>query len=107
MECCLCAIKVLLEFKNLEILYLHGNSISNIKEVDKLANLSGLRKLTLHGNEIEKEKVRLGICRNGTAVPSSFVLFMLIWLDDGDRFSMVLFSALEQTHRAHVVCDSE
>ena len=91
----------------MEILYLHGNSISNIKEVDKLANLSGLRKLTLHGNEIEKEKVRLGICRNGTAAPGSFVLFMLISIDDGDRFYIVLFSALEQIRCAHVVCDSE
>ncbi|KAK7097597.1 leucine-rich repeat-containing protein 51-like isoform X2 [Littorina saxatilis] len=47
---------VLLEFPNLEILYLHGNNISNIKEVDKLAKLTKLRKLTLHGNAVENEK---------------------------------------------------
>lgn len=47
---------VLLEFENLEILYLHANHISNIKEVDKLTNMKKLQKLTLHGNEIEKEK---------------------------------------------------
>jgi Leucine-rich repeat (LRR) protein len=48
---------VLYEFENLEILYLHANHISNIKEVDKFVNLKKLKKLTLHANEIEKEKV--------------------------------------------------
>ena len=48
---------MLLEFGNLEILYLHGNSITNLREVDKLSALTKLRKLSLHGNEIDKEKV--------------------------------------------------
>jgi Leucine-rich repeat (LRR) protein len=51
--------QVLYEFENLEILYLHANHITNVKEVDKLGNFKKLKKLTLHGNEIEKEKVIL------------------------------------------------
>nr|KAG5698533.1 hypothetical protein BaRGS_023236 [Batillaria attramentaria] len=47
---------VLLQFENLQILYLHANAITDIKEADKLAGLKKLRKLTLHGNEIENVK---------------------------------------------------
>uniref|UniRef100_A0A0B7ABC8 Leucine-rich repeat-containing protein 51 n=1 Tax=Arion vulgaris TaxID=1028688 RepID=A0A0B7ABC8_9EUPU len=47
---------VLTQFENLKILYLHGNVIGELKEVNKLANLKKLLKLTLHGNEIEKIK---------------------------------------------------
>jgi len=36
---------------------LHGNSIKDIKEVDKLAKLKSLRKLALHGNAIVTTKV--------------------------------------------------
>ena len=68
--------QILLDFTNLEILYLHGNSIADIKEVDKLAGLRNLRKLTLHGNGIEKEKVRSGIYR--AVVPDSDFCFYCI-----------------------------
>ncbi|XP_025085461.1 leucine-rich repeat-containing protein 51-like isoform X2 [Pomacea canaliculata] len=47
---------VLLKFEKLEILYLHGNAIKDIKEVNKLEDARSLRKLTLHGNELENEK---------------------------------------------------
>ncbi|XP_046559342.1 leucine-rich repeat-containing protein 51-like [Haliotis rubra] len=47
---------VLTEFENLEILYLHGNNIAKIQEVDKLQSLRSLRKLTLHGNPVEEFK---------------------------------------------------
>jgi hypothetical protein len=47
---------VLTQFENLRILYLHGNLITDLKEVNKLGNLKNLWKLTLHGNEIEKVK---------------------------------------------------
>ncbi|XP_076468474.1 leucine-rich repeat-containing protein 51-like [Babylonia areolata] len=47
---------VLVEFENLQILYLHGNNISGLQEVDKLGQLTKLRKVMLHGNAIEKEK---------------------------------------------------
>lgn len=43
----------LLKFKNLKILYLHGNSIQNISEVKKLKTLKNLIRLTLHGNPID------------------------------------------------------
>lgn len=49
--------QVLLKFEKLEILYLHGNAIKDIKEVNKLEDARSLRKLTLHGNELENEKV--------------------------------------------------
>lgn len=41
------------EFPNLKTLYLHANYITEMEEVEKLQNLSSLRILTLHGNEIE------------------------------------------------------
>ncbi|CAG5120945.1 unnamed protein product [Candidula unifasciata] len=47
---------VLTEFTNLAILYLHGNNITELKEVNKLASLKKLWKLTLHGNDIDKIK---------------------------------------------------
>ncbi|KAH9505689.1 hypothetical protein Btru_055507 [Bulinus truncatus] len=47
---------VLIQFENLKILYLHGNDISDLKEVNKLSACPKLTKLTLHGNEIEKIK---------------------------------------------------
>jgi len=49
--------KVFCEFPCLQILYLHGNSIKDIKEVDKLATVTSLRKLALHGNSMELTKV--------------------------------------------------
>jgi len=47
---------VLTSFENLKILYLHGNAIEDIKEVNKLAMLPRLMKLSLHGNPIENFK---------------------------------------------------
>jgi len=49
--------KVFCEFSSLQILYLHGNSIKEITEVDKLADLNLLRKLTLHGNTMAATQV--------------------------------------------------
>ncbi|XP_068122648.1 leucine-rich repeat-containing protein 51 [Hyperolius riggenbachi] len=43
-------------FRHLAVLNLHGNSISRLTEVDKLAALPKLKSLTLHGNPIEGEK---------------------------------------------------
>ncbi|XP_077197242.1 leucine-rich repeat-containing protein 51 isoform X2 [Paroedura picta] len=47
---------VLTTYYNLRTLNLHGNSIHELSEVDKLAVLPHLRSLTLHGNPIEEEK---------------------------------------------------
>merc|ERR1711976_448983 len=47
---------VFLDYPCLQILYLHGNSISDIKEVDKLSGVRSLKKLCLHGNPIETTK---------------------------------------------------
>ena len=44
----------LLQYKNLKILYLHGNCIEKLSEVDKLATLPHLQSLTLHGNPVEE-----------------------------------------------------
>ncbi|KAI8508525.1 Leucine-rich repeat-containing protein 51 [Branchiostoma belcheri] len=46
---------VLLGYGNIKVLYLHGNSIENIVEVDKLPALPVLKNLTLHGNPIDQE----------------------------------------------------
>lgn len=35
------------------MLYLHGNAIGGIAEIDKLSALHRLKSLTLHGNHIE------------------------------------------------------
>ncbi|XP_033744044.1 leucine-rich repeat-containing protein 51-like [Pecten maximus] len=48
---------VIMDLENLQILYYHGNQISDLKEIDKLQNLKNLRKLTLHGNAIENDKM--------------------------------------------------
>jgi Leucine-rich repeat (LRR) protein len=49
---------VVTEFENLQILYLHGNLIKDLKEIEKLNVMKSLRKLTLHGNPVENIKVR-------------------------------------------------
>lgn len=43
-------------FKNLSILYLHGNQITNIAEVKKLGKLTNLKILTMHGNALIIER---------------------------------------------------
>lgn len=45
---------ILLSFPNLSILYMHGNEITKLKEVNKLVELQHLKKLTLHGNPVEE-----------------------------------------------------
>ena len=50
-------LQVLCTYPNLQILYLHGNQINEIKEVDKLGDITTLKKLCLHGNPIETIKV--------------------------------------------------
>ncbi|XP_062409266.1 leucine rich repeat containing 51, partial [Sardina pilchardus] len=47
---------VLVELEQLRVLYLHGNSISRLGEVDKLGALPWLHTLTLHGNTLETER---------------------------------------------------
>ncbi|XP_018430491.1 PREDICTED: leucine-rich repeat-containing protein 51 [Nanorana parkeri] len=47
---------VLTTYCHLSVLNLHGNSICQLTEVDKLATLPKLKSLTLHGNPIEVEK---------------------------------------------------
>lgn len=52
----------LLAFPNLKVLYLHGNAISNLREVKKLSALEKLQRLTLHGNQIEEHpRYRLSV----------------------------------------------
>mmetsp|Transcript_32792 Transcript_32792/g.85819 ORF Transcript_32792/g.85819 Transcript_32792/m.85819 type:complete len:218 (-) Transcript_32792:257-910(-) len=48
--------KVLLQFENLGVLYMHGNQICGLKNLDTLAKLPILKAVTLHGNDIEHEK---------------------------------------------------
>lgn len=47
---------VLTTYRKLKVLYLHGNNIANLCEVEKLGQLTDLQSLTLHGNQIENEK---------------------------------------------------
>mmetsp|Transcript_41145 Transcript_41145/g.66169 ORF Transcript_41145/g.66169 Transcript_41145/m.66169 type:complete len:315 (+) Transcript_41145:81-1025(+) len=42
---------VLTKFPKLSMLYLHGNSIRDLNQVQKLKSLKNLKKLTLHGNQ--------------------------------------------------------
>ncbi|XP_027901246.1 leucine-rich repeat-containing protein 51 isoform X1 [Xiphophorus couchianus] len=48
--------KVLCELHGLRVLYLHGNNISTLSEVDRLGVLPHLHSVTLHGNPIETNK---------------------------------------------------
>ncbi|XP_033953816.1 leucine-rich repeat-containing protein 51 isoform X1 [Pseudochaenichthys georgianus] len=48
--------KVLCELRELRVLYLHGNSIFILSEVDRLGALPHLHSITLHGNVIETNK---------------------------------------------------
>ncbi|NP_001070236.1 leucine-rich repeat-containing protein 51 [Danio rerio] len=47
---------VLTQLKELRLLYLHGNNIQELSEVDKLAVLPSLHTITLHGNPIVSER---------------------------------------------------
>ncbi|XP_073346320.1 leucine-rich repeat-containing protein 51-like [Pagrus major] len=46
---------VLCELTELRVLYLHGNAIWNLSEVDQLGELQYLHTITLHGNDIEAQ----------------------------------------------------
>lgn len=48
--------KVLCQLLELRVLYLHGNSIYILSEVDRLRALPHLHTITLHGNAIETNK---------------------------------------------------
>ncbi|XP_029301664.1 leucine-rich repeat-containing protein 51 isoform X2 [Cottoperca gobio] len=48
--------KILCELRELRVLYLHGNSIFILSEVDRLGVLPHLHTITLHGNVIETNK---------------------------------------------------
>ncbi|XP_041666877.1 leucine rich repeat containing 51 [Cheilinus undulatus] len=48
--------QVLCELHELRVLYLHGNSIYILSEVNRLAVLPHLHSITLHGNVIETHK---------------------------------------------------
>uniref|UniRef100_A0A8P4GA70 Leucine-rich repeat-containing protein 51 n=1 Tax=Dicentrarchus labrax TaxID=13489 RepID=A0A8P4GA70_DICLA len=48
--------QVLCELRELRVLYLHGNSIYILSEVDRLGVLPHLHTITLHGNVIETNK---------------------------------------------------
>ncbi|XP_034556572.1 leucine rich repeat containing 51 isoform X2 [Notolabrus celidotus] len=48
--------QVLCELQELRVLYLHGNSILVLSEVDPLGVLPHLHTITLHGNVIETNK---------------------------------------------------
>uniref|UniRef100_A0A8C2AC08 Leucine-rich repeat-containing protein 51 n=1 Tax=Cyprinus carpio TaxID=7962 RepID=A0A8C2AC08_CYPCA len=48
--------QVLTQLKELRLLYLHGNRICKLSEVDKLAALPFLHTITLHGNPIVTER---------------------------------------------------
>ncbi|KAF7668919.1 hypothetical protein LDENG_00276170, partial [Lucifuga dentata] len=47
---------VLCELVELRVLYLHGNMIGNLLEVNRLGMLPYLHTITLHGNDIENKK---------------------------------------------------
>eukprot|EP00927_Polykrikos_kofoidii_P051331 TRINITY_DN45123_c0_g1_i1.p1 TRINITY_DN45123_c0_g1~~TRINITY_DN45123_c0_g1_i1.p1 ORF type:complete len:292 (+),score=64.63 TRINITY_DN45123_c0_g1_i1:43-876(+) len=47
----------ILKFENLKALYLHGNCLRSLPEVERLKQLSELKILTLNGNPIESCKI--------------------------------------------------
>lgn len=51
-----CVFQVLCELCELRVLYLHGNNIFILSEVDRLSVLPHLHTITLHGNVIETIK---------------------------------------------------
>ena len=52
-------VKVLCQLQKLQILYYHGNAVSDLKEVDTLSRIKTLIKLSLHGNPIDQH---IGVC---------------------------------------------
>ncbi|XP_021264694.1 leucine-rich repeat-containing protein 51-like [Numida meleagris] len=76
---------VLATLGGLQSLHLHGNAVSCLSEVDKLAALARLRRLTLYGNPMEEER---GYRR--------YVLALL------PQLSTLDFSAVTQQERSEV-----
>lgn len=64
--------QALLQLPNLKMLYLHGNNIGRLAEVDKLARLPSLRLLTLHGNPIEVRPRAVGALGRCRSLASTF-----------------------------------
>jgi len=56
---CSLVVKVLCQLQKLQILYYHGNDVSELKEVDTLSRIKTLIKLSLHGNPIDQN---IGVC---------------------------------------------
>ncbi|XP_061575208.1 leucine rich repeat containing 51 [Cololabis saira] len=48
--------QILCELRGLRVLYLHGNKIFALSEVNRLGRLPHLHSITLHGNPIESNK---------------------------------------------------
>nr|XP_002731065.1 PREDICTED: leucine-rich repeat-containing protein 51-like [Saccoglossus kowalevskii] len=48
--------EAIFKFPSVRILYLHGNEIERIDEIDKLVQMPNLKSVTLHGNPLEEEK---------------------------------------------------
>lgn len=46
----------LLSLSGLQVLYLHGNQIGHLKEIEKLKSLPSIRSLTMHGNPVAEKK---------------------------------------------------
>jgi Leucine-rich repeat (LRR) protein len=63
---------VLLQFPNLQCLYMHGNKIRSVLEVKKLGQLSKLTKLTLHGNTWTQpqKSAATGVIGDEKAIPA-------------------------------------
>ncbi len=56
------------ELKQLQVLYLHGNNITDMSELHKLSSLKQLTKLAVHGNElisIEPDTKKKSVARLG------------------------------------------
>ncbi len=66
-------LQVLCDFRSLQILYLQGNQIKDLHQVDKLSGMPKLRKLNLHGNPVDREKV-LWFCFSSPQI--YFLLFL-------------------------------
>jgi len=47
---------VLLNYPNLSCLYLQGNQINTLREIDKLSGLTNLSKITIQGNPVQSKK---------------------------------------------------
>ena len=52
-------VKVLCQLQKLQILYYHGNAVSDLKEVETLNRIQTLTKLSLYGNPIDQN---IGVC---------------------------------------------